>query len=380
MSRQLGRISGPLLNANLLREGNDLRFENNLLYLDVTNNKISIKDSPTNKELFVNNGILSKDLIVDNLLAIADIEVRAPNTIKSTLGPLNLVATNGVNTNNIQTDDIDITGNIISTLTADTNVELRPTGTTEIFANTNVTGSVHATGNITAGGNVEFGNTDTDAVTFFSDIKSDIIPDVTDIYNLGSPTRRWAEFNVTNLIVDNTAAGDLLTPGGVNPILRPGKSWFVSPVSGLDTNVGDHENGPFRTIAKALTLATSGDCVHLYPGEYVEVFPLTVPVGVTVKGISLRSVTIKPTLATNTNDAFLLNGETTVVEVTVSDFYYNAVNNTGYAFRFAPGMKVTTRSPYVQNCSVITRGSVITTDDPLGFDQEIGRASCRERV
>ena len=36
---------------------------------------------------------------------------------------------------------------------------------------------------------------------------------------------------------------------------------------------------------------------------------------------SLRSVTIKPTTATETKDAFLLNGESTVEDVTIMDFY-----------------------------------------------------------
>jgi hypothetical protein len=55
--------------------------------------------------------------------------------------------------------------------------------------------------------------------------------------------------------------------------------------------------------------------------QQTEVFPLTVPVGVTVKGLSLRAVTIQPTTGTNTNNAFLLDGETTVADLTVTNFY-----------------------------------------------------------
>ena len=184
---------------------------------------------------------------------------------------------------------------------------------------------------------------------------------------------------------------------------------------------------------------------------YTETFPLTVPAGVTVKGESLRSVKIVPTTATRYNDAFLLNGETTVEDITVADFYSggafqattaagagtatlnvgtapfahayvsggtitfggsdyaitNAVythgtgqlvithagpdagvgtstfiknivfscnggNRTfpdnGYAFRFATDFEVTSRSPYVKNITVITKGSTTTVEDPRGFN------------
>ena len=38
----IGRVSGPMLQANLLRQGSDLAFETNLLYLDVGTSRIGI--------------------------------------------------------------------------------------------------------------------------------------------------------------------------------------------------------------------------------------------------------------------------------------------------------------------------------------------------
>jgi hypothetical protein len=71
-----------------------------------------------------------------------------------------------------------------------------------------------------------------------------------------------------------------------------------------------------------------------------------------------------------------MNGESTVSFLTVKNFYYNSTNNTGYAFRFANGMKTTTRSPYVQYITTITQGSVTTLSDPRGFDQgDAGRGA-----
>ena len=45
--------------------------------------------------------------------------------------------------------------------------------------------------------------------------------------------------------------------------------------------------------------------------------------GVTVKGHSLRSVEISPTSGTQSNDAFVMQGDSTVEDLTVKDFFYN---------------------------------------------------------
>ena len=50
----VGRISGPLLKSNLVRNGIDLAFETNLLYLDVNNARLGVKTSSPQYELDVN--------------------------------------------------------------------------------------------------------------------------------------------------------------------------------------------------------------------------------------------------------------------------------------------------------------------------------------
>ena len=145
--------------------------------------------------------------------------------------------------------------------------------------------------------------------------------------------------------------------------MRQGNIWYVAE-NGDDTYSGDHPNDPYGSISQALSSASAGDTVHIYPGIYEETFPLTVPAGVTVKGHSIRSVKIVPTVATQNNTAFLLNGENTIEDITIADFYAP-----GYAFEFANNFTVTTRSPYIRNVSVITSGSVTSASDPRGFDE-----------
>jgi hypothetical protein len=148
---------------------------------------------------------------------------------------------------------------------------------------------------------------------------------------------------------------------------EPGNSYFVTK-NGSDFNDGKSIGNSFGSLAKALTIATSGDTIRISPGVYTEVFPLEVPTGVCVIGDGLRSTFIQPTAGTKDKDAFLLNGETEVTDLTIGNFFYNSSNDTGYGFRFKSGMKTTTRSPYVQRVTVYNKGSITSSTDPFGFD------------
>ena len=49
----VGRISGPLLKSNLVRNGVDLAFETDLLYLDVNNSRIGVNTATPQYDLDV---------------------------------------------------------------------------------------------------------------------------------------------------------------------------------------------------------------------------------------------------------------------------------------------------------------------------------------
>ena len=364
----IGRISGPLLKANLLREGVDLAFENDLLYLDVTNSRIGINNASPQYDLDVTGTTRTTNLEVPGDGAFGDVRISG-NTISSVTNRLTLGANNNtVYQQKLVIDDFDIENNVISTNSADTNLQINPngTGTVEIYGDTNVYGNITATGNITADGNITIGDADTDNVTFNAEIDSDIIPNVTDTYKLGSDPgsggQRWQDTWTNNFYADTVTTNNIIADG-INLALRQGNIYYVAE-NGDDTNTGDHTNDPHATIKHALSQASAGDTVHIYPGVYEEIFPITVPDGVTLKGHSLRSVNIQPTAGTNTNTAFLLNGQSTVEDITIKDFFAP-----GYAFEFANNFTVTSRSPYIRNVSVITSGSVTPADDPRGFAQ-----------
>ena len=321
----VGRISGPLLKSNLIRNGIDLAFETDLLYLDVNNQRIGVKNSSPQHELDVTGTTRTTNLIVDTQADIANVTI-VGNTISSNTQYLNLgTLDNVVYQNKAVIDSIDIEGNVISTNDSNANLEFRPngTGSVEVFSDMNVQGNIHANGNITADGDIVIGDANTDNITFNAEIASNIVPDANNTYTLGTNPatggKEWADVWVKNL---NTSAitTTVLVVDGIDMTLRQGNIYYVAE-NGDDANAGDHQQDPFATIKFALSQATAGDTVHIYPGVYTEEFPLTVPVGVTLKGQSLRSVTIQPTTETRYNDAILVNGESTVEDVTIKGFY-----------------------------------------------------------
>ena len=171
--------------------------------------------------------------------------------------------------------------------------------------------------------------------------------------------------NGTTLLVDGATA---TVPWSVLAnIPTEGKTIYVN-TNGSDLNSGRTREKAYKTVKYALGQATAGDIVLIAAGTYEEIFPLTVPAGVSVKGINLRSTIIKPTVDTNNKDCFLLNGETTVEDLTIKDMFYDSGNDTGYAFKFAAGCEITSRSPYVQRVTVFNKGPTVTVSDPYGYN------------
>ena len=54
-----------------------------------------------------------------------------------------------------------------------------------------ITGSLEITGNLTVGGNLTLGDAATDSISFAADVTSNIVPNASDTYNLGSDSQRW---------------------------------------------------------------------------------------------------------------------------------------------------------------------------------------------
>ncbi len=145
-----------------------------------------------------------------------------------------------------------------------------------------------------------------------------------------------------------------------------GKTIYVN-TNGSDSNSGRTKEKAYAKLSYALSQATAGDIISISAGTYQETFPMTVPAGVSIKGAGIRSTIITPTVATSQRSCFLLNGETSVEDLTIKDMYYDGGANTGYAFRFATGCSITSAVPLVQRVLVYSKGSVVTVNDPYGY-------------
>ena len=360
-----------------MRNGIDLAFENDLLYLDVNNGRVGIKTSTPTHDLQINGTTRTTNLEVTNSVSLSNFTI-SNNTISNDAGDITFTSPVIIN-NNLSFDSMRIFDNVIESTASNADLELRTSGTgiVDIQSDLLIGGNLHVNGNITADGTIGLGDSASDTINFNAQIASDLIPTENDRYTIGkdpsdSTNTRWNDVWAVNLYADAVNSANIVIDG-INLSTRPGNTYYVS-VNGDDVNnTGTHQNDPVASVAYALSQASSGDTVWIYPGEYEETFPLTVPVGVTVKGTGIRSVTIKPTAATRTENAFLLNGETTVEDLSIKDFEYDSGNDKGYAFVFANNIIVTSRSPYIRNVSVLTKGSTARLgtnppEDPLGFN------------
>lgn len=363
----LGRISGPMLKANLERLGVDLVFENqfgdNNLYLDVNSRKIGINTNAMPRELTVDGTLGTIGLIVDNDAQLTNLYLDGDTgTITSYTGDVTIQATGTLFADILETPSLIFNDNYIQGVISNENIELVPHGTGKVLLDGNavISGNVQGDSNLIIKGDITFGNDiNTDTVNITTEIAGNLDPKINEVYNIGRPDKKWDELHSELVNGEFLITEDLTAVANVNSnaAKRPGNSYFVSTL-GVDSGIwndGTHQLGGFRTIKHALSFATAGDTVTIYPGVYQETFPLEVPEGVTVNGTNIRTVIIEPDSSSEFKDCFLLNAGSTVSNLTVRDFFYNSSTDEGYGFRFAPNYDATERSPYVQNITVITK-------------------------
>ena len=208
----IGRISGQLLKSNLLRSGENLAFETDLLFLDVVNSRIGIRTATPTVDLDVNGHTRSTNITVDNQLNIGNLHFTG-NTITSDSNTINFAAAAGEATvyhSRLQIDDLQLQGNIISTTVSNSAIEIDPngSGTVNIIADTNITGNlvvsgnVNAAGNIVIGGNITIGDALTDSIVINASLRSDLVPETDNTYDLGSATYRWRAIYSQTLYTD----------------------------------------------------------------------------------------------------------------------------------------------------------------------------------
>ena len=209
----VGRITGPLLKSNLLRNGVDLAFETDLLYLDVNNTRIGIKTATPQYDLDINGTGRAIDLISSGTAYIGDVRING-NTISTIADTLNLTTVGSDKVTALKTlevDDLRFDTNVISTTVSNANIDILPdgsgkvnvTGNAQITGNLDVTGNITASGDITIAGNVTIGDDENDTINIVAGITSDLLPSTTATYNLGTTTDTWNSIHATSAYIDD---------------------------------------------------------------------------------------------------------------------------------------------------------------------------------
>lgn len=387
----IGRITGPLLASNLRRDGIDIAIDDDLLYVDVVNGRIGIRQSAPAYELDVNTGTIRAAKIILNTATIGLITIESStssSTVSTIYGPFNIT----------------------------------PGGTDDTFINSDlrVDGDVFATGNFFAQGNIKLGDTtSSDTISLLGEIDTDLLPylssgtfvttvtngftvtefitntNIISDYSIGNTTSYWKSAYLENIFtkqVDTVGTytnvqffpdipllertlnksvqinGDIRVYGG-NPI---GTAPVVNNILYVNENGSDENDGramdssrACRTISGATKSPyyKQGTVIKVAPGKYYEDNPIELLPYTSVYGDSLRGVFVFP--LNNAVDLFHVNSGVYITGMTMRDLRRGEVTRyvpggagtytTGaYCVAFPPKLDNPIdvfHSPYIQNCT-----------------------------
>jgi hypothetical protein len=342
----IGRISGSVLKSNLTRNGVDLAFETNLLYLDVTNNRVGIGTSEPSTALhIVGNTTITGDLSVSgnivfeagsiNSLDTGAISIN-DNTIAGSrsnediviqaAGTGRIVLKNTLVANTIESDDstaiqINDGVNISGTLNAKTlitnTIGSEDSSAIQINDAVNVSGTLTATGLVangitypssdgsanqvlTTNGSGQLSFTSLSAFTGIAFVGDD---------STGSTINTAETFKIAGTQNITTAvSGDTLT------ITGPNLSSYLtnSPI----TIVGDDSTGTTLNTGETIKVAGTQNITTAVSGDTL-----------TITGPNLTSFITASSADTLTNKTFNANGTgNSITNIEVADFASGVVD------------------------------------------------------
>lgn len=212
MSTSTGRIGGSLLAANLVRNGRDLAFDTDLLYVDVSTGRIGLrKDNPENDLQIAGTSAIA-DVTIDQSLVIGTVNINDSSEIFPIAG--NIVFSSPViqiQSQFLQLDQFLINDSEISSLDPAGNFDISTSESgvvyfsaeTEIAQNLTVEKNLSVDSNLLIAGDlVGFGDQITDIVTFDSRIVENVKPTQTSTFNIGADGLLWKSLWASAIVVD----------------------------------------------------------------------------------------------------------------------------------------------------------------------------------
>ena len=265
MGRELGRISGPLLADNLLRNGNDLAFETSLLYLNVSNGYIGVNNNTPTKAFDITGTTYAPTVIVDTEADLSQL-IFTTNQIQNLFDAINIVPDQASSPNivvpSLATNKLTLKNNAITNYVSGDNLIFASTGQVVIgtpLANNNVlvSGNLHATGNITFDGDIILGSGPTNQISIPGEVNSDILP-TAPIVNLADEFNNLLTDESANLIMQdgadipfNLGSGSLLWNNVYSNALQTGPITNTNIVTGSMTigNITVNDNSITNTLS-----------------------------------------------------------------------------------------------------------------------------------
>jgi hypothetical protein len=325
----LGRISGKLLDANIQRNGVDLAFNNDLLYLKVSpiiigiaeadgedgdpnydstlpaalsGTGIGIKTDTPIYDLDINNTAHSIQTQVTNLATIDNLTFNVNGTIGSLIGPIEITSTDinsVISYSELLSDYLSFNDNYIASI-SNRDIKLDPNGTgkvvfeggAQITGNLAVTGNILVDGNLTEASNIIIGDQPFDTVTINTDFSQSIIPGTDITYDLGTDNRdstlgRWDKLYAVDLSkVDNMLPNQIIVSeqmdinGLTNKIsgIQSNEDMLLTPNTGItyiertkwqDNTITNLNNTPLtiRSTNNGYTVFTSTNAIIIPAGD-----------------------------------------------------------------------------------------------------------------
>jgi hypothetical protein len=377
---EIGRISGPLLKENLTRDGVNLRFESNLIYLDVNTHAADVTAQPGLPTSWTGN-----------------VGIRNPNPAY----PLDVVGTTRSNQLLIkpnvhydayaEIDNVNINGNTIQS-TVGNLVLQAPTGTDRIQINsdTKISANLEVTGNITLGGTINIGDSADDDVVFDGEIKSNIIPDAAATYDLGSAAKAWRAGYFDDVVVDGLSVGNISVTGSfINDQIEIVGNRIATFRSNADLELDTAGTGTIELLTDTNVtgdLTVSGD-VEIQGGDLTTnqlTFNLLNTTATTVNfaGAATTLEIGAATGTTNINNNLDVDGDVQVKggDITTDQTTFNLLNTTATTINFAGAgtavnIGAATGTTTVRNDLKIDGSVDVTGDVSIGGNLTLGNTT-----
>lgn len=171
-------------------------------------------------DLDINSDVSTTNFIIGNQGYVSNVTLNASDTFSTITGPLNVTPEQSnpiITAGKLISDNLQFNDNTLSSFD-NSNIIFNTNGTGGVIISTNTTvnGNLSTTGNITINGNlfaaenVIIGDEPFDTVTIGTDFTQTLEPATDNTFDIGSPTKRWA-----NLWSDNWQNSDTLTITGM---------------------------------------------------------------------------------------------------------------------------------------------------------------------